>query len=563
MGIGARCKFADRSEVDHEGRSADRRCCSHDKCAFDIERSICSAPAVAPFALSRHTPMKSFHVLPLSSLLAVTLHTAHASLQLASPFSDHAVLQRDIPVPVWGWDDQPGATITVAFGGQTKQTLVNAAGVWRVDLEPLAAVATGADLVVTGSSAITLHDIVVGEVWLASGQSNMEWAMHDTRGYAAEQALPANPLIRHLRIDHLGADLPGTRAPNGGWKSAGADTLGTFSGVGYFFAKLLSEKLQVPVGIIHSSWGGTPIESWIPEPVLRVSRSWPAFSTEWQAALKVYPEKYAQQPALEAAWQKAQADFKATGKPVTMSWPRPPMGPGSAYRPAGLYNAMIAPLAPYALRGALWYQGESNVGRHDDYAELLPAMIHAWRALWPEGDFPFLVVQLPNFSDNHKATGRAWAQLREAQAAALKFPAVGMAVTIDNDEPDNLHPTNKRPVGERLARIALHFIHDDPELVWRGPEFQSLEREGLALRVRFSAADGLKSSAPAVGGFEVAGADQQFHAAQAMIEGTAVIVRSPEVSDPVAVRYAYTNAPTATLVNAEGLPAAPFRTDHW
>lgn len=509
--------------------------------------------------------MNPLRLLPLGGLLAAfTLPCA--ALELASPFTDHAVLQREVAVPVWGWSDNPGATVSVGFGGQTKLTRVNASGGWRVDLDPMDANATGGDLVVTeGATTITYHDVVVGEVWLASGQSNMEWQVKSSRGYDEEKAKPANPLIRHLRVDHVGADLPAPRVKTSGWQSAAPDTLGEFTGVGYFFAQAVAEKLQVPVGILHSSWGGTAIESWIPEPVLRTTRSWPALNARWREALKTWPERYAAQPGLEAAWQKAQEDLRKNGTPIPagMQWPRPPMGPGSGFAPARLYNSMIAPFVPYALRGALWYQGESNVGRPRDYAELLPAMIQAWRAAWPQGDFPFLVVQLPNYSDNKKATGRAWAELREAQESVLHVPAAGLAVIIDGDEPDNLHPTNKRPVGGRLAAIALNRVYDQRDTVWTGPLRLAVLREGAALRVRFSNADGLKSTTPEVTGFEIAGADKIFHAATAKIDGTTVLVSSPAVTEPVAVRYAFMNAPLASLANAAGLPAAPFRTDNW
>ena len=390
----------------------------------------------------------------------------------------------------------------------------------------------------------------------------MEWSVNNSRGYAEEKVRAANPLIRHLKIEHAPADLPVTLVKTSGWQAASPETIGGFSGIGYFFAQYLAEKLNVPVGIVHASWGGTPIESWLPEPVLRTTRTWPALNAQWQEALRVFPQKYIEQPALEAAWQKAQEDFKATGKPVTMQWPRPPMGPGSAFGPGRLFNGMIAPLIPYALRGALWYQGESNVGRHDEYRELLPAMINSWRAAWPQGDFPFFVVQLPNYSDNNP-TGRAWAQLREAQESALHLAATGMAVIIDGDEPDNLHPTNKRPAGQRLALIALHQIYDQRTVEWSGPRFQSLVREGVALRIRFTHAEGLKSAAPATLGFELAGNDKIFHPANAQLDGQTILASSPEVAEPVAVRYAYTNAPATSLVNSAGLPAAPFRTDGW
>jgi len=506
--------------------------------------------------------MKSLRLSFCAAILAAAVSPAFADVELAPPFTDHAVLERDVSVPVWGWD-ATGTDITVTFGGQKKITRVNPSGIWRVDLDPMGANATGADLVVSGTSTVTLHDVVVGEVWLASGQSNMEWGLDHTRGYEVEKAKPANPLVRHLRVEHVGADLPAGRVKTSGWQVAAPDTVGRFSGVGYFFALSVSEKLNVPVGILHASWGGTPIESWIPEPVLRTSRNWPTLRARWEDGMKTWPERYAAQPGLEAAWQKALEEQRTKGTPVTMPWPRPPIGPGSGFSPAGLYNGMIAPFVPYALRGALWYQGEANVGRAKEYAELLPAMVAAWRAAWPLGDFPFLVVQLPNFSDYGKATGRAWAELREAQESVLHVPAAGLAVTIDNDEPDNLHPVNKKPVGDRLARIALHRVYDQRSTEWIGPTLQAVEREGAALRVRFSYAAGLKSTTPEVKGFEIAGADKVFRPATAKIDGTSVVVSAPEVTEPAAVRYAFTNAPIASLANGAGLPAAPFRTDNW
>jgi len=499
----------------------------------------------------------------LAGCLGLTLNLP--ALELAPPFTDHAVLQRDTTVPVWGWDEQPGSTVSVTFGGQTKLTQVNASGLWRADLDPLPANATGTDLVVTrGHTSITLRDVVVGEVWLASGQSNMEWALGSSPvSLAAEKARPANPLIRHLRVDHLPADLPVDKVKTSGWLSATPDTISGFTGVGYYFARLVSETLNVPVGILHASWGGTPIESWIPEPVLRSSRAWPEFNRKWQAALKVWPQAYADQPGLEAAFQKAIEDRRTKGTPITMPWPRPPMGPGSAYGPGTLYNGMLAPLAPYALRGALWYQGESNVGRAGEYAELLPAMIQAWRNTWLQGDFPFLVVQLPNFSDYGKPDGRAWAELREAQESVLHVPAGGLAVIIDNVEPDNLHPVDKQPAGERLARLALNRVYDQRAIFASGPVLQAVRPDGPALRLVFSYAEGLKSTRPTVTGFELAGADRVFHPATAVIDGPSVVVSAAAVTAPVAVRYAFTNAPQASLVNAAGLPAAPFRTDDW
>lgn len=506
--------------------------------------------------------MKAFRSAIGILALCLLMQPASAKILPAPPFTDHAVLQRDVVIPVWGRDETPGTTVTVTFRGQTKETRVNQSGLWRADLDPLPATAEGTDLVITGSTTVTLHDVVVGEVWLASGQSNMEWALDNTRGYAEEKSKPANPLIRELRVEHVGADLPATTVPNSGWRSASTETIGHFSAVGYFFAQSVAQKLNVPVGIIHASWGGTAIESWIPEGTLVRTRAWLSLEPQWRAALKEFPQRYADQPALEAAWNKAWEENRTKGAPVTMEWPRPPMGPGSGFAPSRLFNGMIAPFAPYALRGALWYQGESNVGRHDEYRELLSAMIQAWRTNWPQGDFPFLLVQLPNFSDN-KPAGRAWAQLREAQESALHVPATGMAVTIDGDEPDNLHPTNKRPVGERLALIALHQVYDQRTVEWSGPIVQSVQNGGTAIRVKFSHASGLTLRNATPNGFEIAGPDQVFHAATAELIGDSVLVSSHEVSAPVAVRYAWTNSPAVSLYNAAGIPAAPFRSDDW
>jgi sialate O-acetylesterase len=325
---------------------------------------------------------------------------------------------------------------------------------------------------------------------------------------------------------------------------------------------MLTEKLQVPVGIINSSWGGTPIESWLPKSGLEKTSAWPRFAAEWQEALKVFPEKLAQYPALDIAWRKADDEARAAGKPNPLPWPHPPVGPGTAYAPGGLVNGMIAPLAPYALRGVLWYQAESNVGRAGEYRELFPAMINSWRAAWPEGDFPFFFVQIPNYADG-EPDGRKWAELREAQESALRLPATAMVVTLDVGDPEAIHPTNKRPVGERLALLALHHIHDQRTLEWTGPTVQSVQTEGASIRVKFTHADGLTSRTGPPTGFEVAGADKIFHAATAQVEGASVLVSATAVPAPIAVRYAWTNNPAVSLFNRAGLPAGPFRTDDW
>ncbi|HEY4245486.1 MAG TPA: sialate O-acetylesterase [Lacunisphaera sp.] len=498
--------------------------------------------------------------LATSALAVITPHVCLAEIMLASPFTDHAVLQRDLPIPIWG-HGTAGEKITVTFHDQKQQTTVAPDGRWSVNLSPMPADARGADLSIIGQTTIILHDVVVGEVWLASGQSNMEWPLNLAWNGKEEVANANLPLVRHLRIEHSPADSPATAVKTSCWQPATSETAGSFTAVGYFFANALAAKLNVPVGIIHSSWGGTPIESWLAEPVLRTTKAWPRFNAEWQVALKVFPEKQADYPALDAAWRKADEVSRATGKPNTLPWPHPPIGPGTAYAPGGLFNGMIAPLVPYAIRGALWYQGESNVGRAGEYAELFPAMIRDWRKTWGQGDFYLLYVQLPNYADGN-ASGRQWAELREAQNAALKLPAVGVAITIDVGEPGNLHPTNKQPVGERLAAEAEASVYQLP-LEGSGPTFESATRERSAMRVKFTHAKNLFTRQDSVPGFELAGSDRVFHAANAVIEGETVIVSSPDVPAPVAVRYAWTNSPDVSLYNGAQLPAAPFRTDNW
>jgi len=488
-----------------------------------------------------------------------------AALRLAAPFTDHAVLQRDQPVPVWGWCT-PGDSVSVAHRDHAFTTVADATGRWSGVLAPSPARADGAELVVTTGrgGAVTLRDIVIGEVWLASGQSNMEWPLRLARGGPDEVAGVANPLLRHLRIEHTPSDDPVATVPHSGWRTAAPDTAGDFSAIGYFFARELIARLGVPVGLIHSSWGGTPIESWLPAAELRRSSDWPRFAAEWREALRGFPEKSAAYPALDAAWRQADAAARTSGQPNPLPWPHPPVGPGTAYAPGALYEGMIAPLAPYALRGFLWYQGESNVGRAAAYAELFPALIRAWRAAWAADPAPaFLFVQLPNYSD-HRPDGRAWAALREAQAAALALPGTGMAVAIDGDEPDNLHPTDKRGVAGRLARLA---VASAPGLAVEtsGPTLVGFRRDGPALRLEFAQAEGLHLMPLRAGGtgLELAGADRQFHPATVEIEGDTVVLMAAAVPEPVAARHAWTNAPAAVLRNAAGLPAAPFRTDAW
>lgn len=501
-----------------------------------------------------------FPVLPAILLLLVS--AGRADVSLAPAFSDHAVLQRDKPVPVWG-HASVGEIITVTFRGQSLVTAGDADGRWSVTLAPIAATAESSDLVVTGTNSIALHDVVVGEVWLASGQSNMEFLLAKAHDAEKEIAAANYPLLRHLRIEHNVASKPMESVKSGGWECATPLTAGTFTAVGYFFARDLHRKLGVPVGIIHSAWGGTAIESWISGPTLRKSSAFLAIDARWQKSLSEFPERQLNYPAERVAWLAGEEKAKATKTKNLAPWPRPIVGPGTQYEPSGLFNGMISPLQPAALRGVIWYQGESNATRAGEYAELFPAMISSWRAGFGGGELPFFFVQIANYASPGDPSGCTWAALREAQTKALALPGTGMAVAIDIGNAKDIHPTNKQDVGHRLALIALAKVYD-LGIDCDGPVFAGSEREGGALRLHFKyVATGLVAHDKPVQSLEVAGADKVFHPAMGKIAHDTLLVTSPLVKEPVAVRYAWSNSPEANLYNGSGLPAAPFRSDNW
>lgn len=489
-----------------------------------------------------------------------------ADVTVASLFQDHAVLQRDQPVPVWGWAE-PGEKVTVEFRGQSVAATADAKGNWQVKLSSLAASAEPATLVVRGKNTLTFSDVLIGEVWLASGQSNMEWRVEQANAAAAEIAAAKHPLIRQFDVPNLVAEAPKTTTA-GSWIVCSPETAGKFSAVAYYFARDLQKAANVPVGIINSSWGGTPVESWMSASTLGSQPAFRAPLDRWQKTIAEYPQKKAEYDAALPAWEKEDAAALARGKPAQAAFrkanakPRAPRGPGHHWTPAGLYNGMIAPLVPYALSGAIWYQAESNAEYPAEYAALFSAMIQQWRAEWGR-EFPFYFVQIANF--NGTPADRApdqWAWLRDAQEKALALPATGMAVTIDIGTPENIHPKNKQDVGRRLALIARHQLLGEKR-EFSGPRFVRSEVVGTSLRLIFTHATGLNSGKQAPAEFFVAGKDRVFYPAEARIDGETVIVTSAAVSKPVAVRYAWSNAPTANLRNSAGLPAAPFRSDDW
>ena len=485
-----------------------------------------------------------------------------ADVTLAPLFQDHAVLQRDKALPVWGRADA-GEQVTVSFKGQQVSTTTEANGRWRVTLAAVPASAEPAKLVVTGKNTVTIRDVVVGEVWLASGQSNMEWPVRMAQDAAGEIAAANNPLLRHLTVGHNVAATPAETVKTSGWQAATPETAGEFTAIGYFFGRDLQRRLGVPVGIIDSSWGGTAIEVWMSDDALRSTAAFPAINARWQKDLAEFPARLKNYPLEQEAWKKGEEHAQATHAKNPVPWPRVPVGPGTPYAPSGLFNGMIAPLQPGALRGILWYQGEANWMHPEEYAELFPALIRSWRTGWGQGDVPFYFVQLANYAVPNDPTFRAWARLREAQTQALLLRATDMAVTIDIGEAKDIHPRNKQEVARRLALIAKAETYGIPG-DFAGPVFERATPEGRALRVHFShAATGLISYNLPVQSLELAGADRRFFPASGKIEHGTLLVTAPGVKAPVAVRYAWSNAPVANLYNGAGLPAAPFRSDVW
>jgi sialate O-acetylesterase len=515
---------------------------------------------------------KSLRILSVGAIVPLLLAASASANPVPAPvFGDHGVLQCDKPLPVWGRAD-PGEAVTVTFRGQSAGAVAGADGRWEVRMGPFAATAEPADLTVAGKGTVVFHDVVVGEVWLCSGQSNMEFTVNDpnpsgtyqVRNAAVEVAAANHPLIRQLKVERTVSTKPEADVKTSGWIAASPATVGQFTAVGYFFARDIHRTLGVPVGIIDSPWGGTPVESWMSDAARAGTSLAATLDTRWKRAMADWPpERVARYPADMAAWQKAEADAKVAGLKNTLPWPQPPATTTSPAMPGGLYNAMIAPLEPAALRGILWYQGESNTGHPSEYAELFKAMITSWRAAFGQGDLPFYFVQIANFGDPTELEKRDWAQLREGQAAALSLPATGMAVTVDIGDAQNIHPRNKQEVGRRLALIARAKVYGvAPEV--SGPVFLSATREGRSMRVRFThSGDELEAHGGPPASLEVAGADKVFHPASGTIETDSLLVSSADVPEPVAVRYAWTNAPDANLYSDEGLPAVPFRSDAW
>ncbi len=638
--------------------------------------------------------------------VAAMMHVALIpDVKVNSLFVDNAVLQRDRPIPVFG-TGLPGKAVEVKFAGSVQKTVVDSSGRWLVKFPARKA---GAPLEIAVNGETVARNVVMGEVWIASGQSNMEWPMAATNQMALAQPL-ANADIRCLTVTKSSIQQPATDFTGTGWVLGSAGTIGSFSAVGYWFAQRLQRELGVPVGIIHTSWGGTPAESWTSQSVLKDLPSYADrykeyeryLGTDFQTAQAEYQKKLADYNKArldsgnegerngwhtagfsDSGWKSASLpgtvegivgraidgafwfrttvnvsaseagasaeltlgaidDFDVTyingqqvgktGEEVPNHWQHPrkyavpagvlkagenviavrvydwsgsggltgpaeslvlsiggrkislakdwkfmvereinpipapaqPFGPGNPWAPASLYNGMIAPLVPYGVRGAIWYQGESNADRAFQYRSLFRSMIEDWRNRFGQGDFPFLFVQLANYqSRSATPTESGWAELREAQAMALSLKNTGMATAIDIGDSKDIHPRNKRDVGYRLAGVALAQTYRK-KLEYYGPMFSKMEAKTGSITLRFSHAAGLRTvDGKAPKSFSIAGADRKFYWADATIQDNAIVLRSSSVPNPVAARYAWDMDPEVNLVNASGLPAFPFRTDTW
>ena len=480
---------------------------------------------------------------------------AQAAPKPAPLFSDHAVLQREVPVPVWG-TAAPGEKITVTYRETIVSTVADSAGRWRVELPPMRA-SVSADLVIAGAGTVVARDVAVGDVWLLTGQSNMEWPLAKSDGADAAAAAADLPWLRHLKVPHRVSDRAQEEF-HAGWVRSSPVAAPAFSAVGFFLARHLYGNGAVPVGLLNVSYGGTIIESWLGPRAVEAAASGANVRRRWSEVIAAFPGRQAQYEAARAAWERAKGRVGLGGVTDVPREPRRPDGPGSVIQPSGLYHGMLTPVLPCAVKGVLWYQGESNVGRPDEYADLLAAMIRGWRHDFQNSRLPFFVVQLPNYADRNFS----WWQLRHAQAkVATEVPHTYLAVTIDLGESRDKHPRNKEEVGRRLALLARRHLLGE-KITAEAPRLKSVVRQDSAAVVEFAKeSDELIWRATAVGSpaLEVAGADGVFIPATGRLEGGRLFLSAEAVPEPHFVRYLAQNDPAPCLFTRGGLPVAPFQ----
>jgi sialate O-acetylesterase len=485
--------------------------------------------------------------------LTLAVRMADAAVSLPAVVGEHAVVQREVPFHLWG-QASPGEKVTASFRGATRTAVADDLGRWSLFLPPSAA-GGPFSLTVSASNTIRLDDVWVGDVWVAAGQSNMEWTLDAAEGAAAEIPRASQPPVRFLRATRVTSRFPLADVATEGWKVCTPESAPKVSAVAYFFARHVREHHDVPIGVMDASWGGAPLAAFTPLTTIASDPALQPAILHWarmadrhgMTLLEIDKEKREIQAAAARAREQAK-------EPPAPRW-RPGL---EAWAPAGIYNAMIAPLTPHAIRGVIWYQGESDASpeRVPVYARLFETTIRSWRRAWGVGDFPFVFVQLANWT---AGPGNAWPELREAQRQTLSVVNTAMAVTIDVGNPNDIHPRDKKTVGTRLALAARALAYGET-LPYSGPLFRQATPEGAALRIHFEHGEGLttRGGGP-VTGFEIGAADEKWVPAEARIEGTTVLVSSGAVAAPRAVRYGWADNPTVSLYNAAGLPASPFR----
>jgi sialate O-acetylesterase len=508
---------------------------------------------------------RSFVGCAASLAILLALPAARANVALPDVISNGMVLQRDQAVPIWG-TAEPGETVVVKFASQTQTTQAGVDGKWRLTLQPMSASTTPSSMIISGKNTITLDDVLVGEVWMVAGQSNMQFTVAESADGQAAIAAASDPAIRLFNISRKVA-FQHESGPLALWQPASPASVRDFSAAGYYFAVQLRNELRVSVGVINSSYGGTQAEAWTPVEYLLASPELRPCVERTKIWDEERPRVQAEYERQMQQWREVAEKARAEGTHAP-SQPRVPDALRESRIAASIYDRMIAPLIPFAIRGVVWYQGESNEARAQQYELLLPTLIKAWRERWGEGNFPFGIVQLPNYRDSRPdPSDEPWSFLREAQRrTALTTPNSGLIVTIDIGEVRDIHPKNKLDVGKRMARWALVGAYGR-KMTPSGPMFRDATPKGSRLVLTFDdVGKGLRvREGDELQEFAVAGADHRWHWASAKIKGRKqVIVWSDSVLRPQAVRYAFNSNPQhPNLTNDTGIPAAPFRSDNW
>lgn len=505
-------------------------------------------------------------VLALLSLHVLTVNQAQAKIKLPAIIGDNMVLQQGQKNPLWGWAE-PGETITVAVDGQSYTAVADDKGKWTVTINPLK-VGGPYEIVIKGKETVTLKNVLAGEVWICSGQSNMAWPVSAANDADLEIMTANYPNIRLISVPQVGTQEAKDDF-NGKWEPCSPQTVANFSAVGYFFGRQLYQTLNVPIGLIDNAWGGSSAEAWVNRKRLEDEPAFKGLLERWKKTEETYDHDKAMAAYNKRLdqWKEAVKKAKAAGKPQPRR-PRAPRNPLTGnHRPANIYNGVLHPTIGYGIKGVIWYQGESNASRAYQYRKLFPYMIQNWRDEWKQGDFPFYWVQLADFrSEKPEPADSDWAELREAQTMTMsELPNTGEAVILNLGEAADIHPKNKQDVAKRLARWALAKDYG-VKVVHQSPKYKSMEIKGNKAILTFEHVGGgldtFDVTTPI--GFTIADEDKKFVKANArIIAKDKIEVWSDAVSAPAAVRYAWADNPVCNVQNKEGLPLTPFRTDDW